>query len=68
MAGGDASDAIIAGAVAAGVKTEQERGKLNEWEGMVNDTPDTEAVENFRETQEAMQEQQEQYEKERIRK
>lgn len=68
LAGGDTSDAIIAGAIAAGVKEDTERGKINEWENMVNkDAPDTKAVENYRETQEAIQEQQEQYEQERIR-
>jgi len=71
LAGGNASDAIIAGAVAAGVKEETERGKINEWEGMVNDTPDTDAVEKQRERQKALEdleEQQEIYEQERIRK
>lgn len=68
LAGGTPSQAITAGMVTSAIKEEKERGKLNEWEGMVNDKPDEQAVENFRETQEKMIEQQQEYEKERIRK
>jgi len=67
VAGGSDGEALLAGVVAAEVKEEKEKGKISEWEGMVNSTPDEEAVENFRETQEAMIEQEEQYEQERIR-
>lgn len=71
IAGGSTTEAVVAGVFATEIKEQDERkaqGKIGEWEGMVNDTPDEKAVENFRETQEAMQEQQELYEQERIRK
>lgn len=71
LAGGDIGDSVFIGAMAAAEKESSEKtnnGKINEWENLVNNTPDTKAVENFRETQEALQERQELYEQERVRK
>ena len=57
LAGGNLTQAAIAGAVVAEVKEEHESSKLrNEWESMVNPTPDDEAVKRHRETQDALKE------------